>query len=630
MWSFSFVVPTLLILLIILLFFFSLPRLSIKRNRYFVEMIIAETVTIISDISSSYADNHYELFSVKILYLLNLLYFVAFFTRSFIMYKFTVGILGVTMGASKAVRFIIRIPYYFCVMMSVLSFFDDLVFYVDATGYHGGKLYNILYYCAFFYVLLSFLAISHFRKRLARRRERYSMFLYNAIIMAGIVIRLLLPRYLLMDTFVLMAVLVVYLAFENPEYYLELRSIVFNSRALREYLEEHTGREDCRCLGIVVRKYHEMRDIYGASRTDEALNMIGRYIVQLCSGKKVFYCRKGRFIVLGDGENNYGTICRDLMERFREAWKSRDMEIYLDVRFAIIELSDKVGSADVILNTMAKGLEEADRSDSEMPVMITEKDLVSTEREMSIKRCLENAIDEDGIELFLQPLVDAETGKVIGAEALSRLRDGNGELIAPGSFIGIAEKNGRINELGDQMFEKTCRFIKDNDIEKMGIKWLNVNLSPIQFMQKGLADRYAAVTKKYGIDPEMIHLEITEESLIDETFMNRQVKAFNDKGFKFVLDDYGTGYSNLARLKKCPFINVKLDISLVWDYCKQPDEILPMMIGAFKNMGFGITSEGVEDDGMAALMRKIGCDYLQGYYYSKPIPVDEFVERYSH
>ncbi|MCR5823125.1 MAG: EAL domain-containing protein [Lachnospiraceae bacterium] len=630
MWSFSFVVPTLLILLIILLFFFSLPRLSIKRNRYFVEMIIAETVTIISDISSSYADNHYELFSVKILYLLNLLYFVVFFTRSFIMYKFTVGILGVTMGASKAVRFIIRIPYYFCVMMSVLSFFDDLVFYVDATGYHGGKLYNILYYCAFFYVLLSFLAVSHFRKRLARRRERYSMLLYNAIIMAGIVIRLLLPRYLLMDTFVLMAVLVVYLAFENPEYYLELRSIVFNSRALREYLEEHTGREDCRCLGIVVRKYHEMRDIYGASRTDEALNMIGRYIVQLCSGKKVFYCRKGRFIVLGDGENNYGTICRDMMERFREAWKSRDMEIYLDVRFAIIELSDKVGSADVILNTMAKGLEEADRSDSEMPVMITEKDLVSTEREMSIKRCLENAIDEDGIELFLQPLVDAETGKVIGAEALSRLRDGNGELIAPGSFIGIAEKNGRINELGDQMFEKTCRFIKDNDIEKMGIKWLNVNLSPIQFMQKGLADRYAAVTKKYGIDPEMIHLEITEESLIDETFMNRQVKAFNDNGFKFVLDDYGTGYSNLARLKKCPFINVKLDISLVRDYCKQPDEILPMMIGAFKNMGFGITSEGVEDDEMAALMRKIGCDYLQGYYYSKPIPVDEFVERYSH
>ena len=163
----------------------------------------------------------------------------------------------------------------------------------------------------------------------------------------------------------------------------------------------------------------------------------------------------------------------------------------------------------------------------------------------------------------------------------------------------------------------------------MGVEWINVNLSPVQFLRKDLADRYAAIIEKYGINPDKIHLEITEESMIDDNFLKKQIQAFGDKGFKFVLDDYGTGYSNLSRLKKCPFINIKLDMSIVWDYFNEPDDILPTMIQAFKQMGFGITSEGVEDDEMAKVMKKIGCDYLQGYFYSKPVPLDEFVKMYS-
>ncbi len=110
--------------------------------------------------------------------------------------------------------------------------------------------------------------------------------------------------------------------------------------------------------------------------------------------------------------------------------------------------------------------------------------------------------------------------------------------------------------------------------------------------------------------------------------MNRQIQAMGGKGFMFVLDDYGTGYSNLTRLKKCPFINVKLDMSIVWDYYNDPDEILPNMIEAFKYMKSSITAEGIEDEKMAEVMEKIGCDYLQGYHFSKPLPIEEFVAKY--
>ncbi len=148
-------------------------------------------------------------------------------------------------------------------------------------------------------------------------------------------------------------------------------------------------------------------------------------------------------------------------------------------------------------------------------------------------------------------------------------------------------------------------------------------------MRSDLADRFSAIAQKYQVDPKLIHLEITEEAIIDEDFMIRQIRQMKEKGFEFVLDDYGTGYSNLARLKRCPFINVKLDMSLVWDYYQNPDEILPNMIQAFKHMKFGITSEGIEDEKMAEMMKNIGCDFLQGFYYSKPLPMDEFVEKYS-
>jgi EAL domain-containing protein (putative c-di-GMP-specific phosphodiesterase class I) len=127
----------------------------------------------------------------------------------------------------------------------------------------------------------------------------------------------------------------------------------------------------------------------------------------------------------------------------------------------------------------------------------------------------------------------------------------------------------------------------------------------------------------------MIRLEITEEAMADDNFLLSQMEAVREKGFDFVLDDYGTGYSNLTRLKGCPFINVKLDMSLVWAYCKQPDGILPSMIPAFHNMGFTITAEGIEDSEKAEKMISIGCDYLQGYAYSKPVPMEELLEKFK-
>ena len=633
MWNYSFEFPTLSILAIILAFYFSRPRLPVRRSIVFVYMIVIETLIIILDLMATAVDNDYASYSIPLIKVLNMLYFVAFFDRAYIMYLFSVSVLRDSLQNGRVIKKLIKLPLFAGVFLSVISVivgsadFPYVIFYINESGYHSGNLYCFLYICGFFYVLLAIIAVVMFGRTLGRRRERYGILLYNLLIFAALIIRLTLPKYLIMDTFILIAILIVFLAFGNPDFHLDLRGAAFNRLALSKYLEENAGKRKFTPFGVVIRNYHEMRYLYGSSQMEEGLVMIAKYLKRISPKGIVFYCRKGRFIIVDQSGKDHREKISAITETFDHPFKSHSAELYLSAGFATFDSISGDYSSEILLSTMLKALETIGGAEMEEPLNVTEENIKQTETERGIRQCIENALDNDGFELYLQPIVDAKTGRLMGAEALSRIRDLQGNIIPPVLFIPVAENSGRINRLGELVFDRTCSFIKENPLEKMGIEWINVNLSPLQFLCADLDERFSAITEKYGIDPNTVHLEITEEAMIDDLFLQKQIKAMGDKGFLFVLDDYGTGYSNLSRLKKCPFINVKLDMSLVRDYCSEPDDILPNMIRAFKNMGFSITAEGVEDENMVNTMKNTGCDLLQGYHYSKPVPASEFAQK---
>lgn len=635
MWSYSFEVPILMILCIILMFYFSRPRLPLRRNCVFLQMIMIETLTIILDLSATIADMNYKSYPIFLVNLLNMLYFSAFFVRAYVLYKFVISVLKIDIEKRMIIRRLIRVPMYLGLLMSFHSMVfvsktrGYFLYYVDAEGYHSGSRYYLLYAVGFFYIFMSFICSYMYRNSLGRRREKYSMVLYNFLIFTSLFVRFALPQYLIMDTIIFMSILVVYLAFINPEYFLDLKASAFNSVALSEHLEENLGHFKLVPFGMSINNYREMRDIYGFTQMEEGMALIGRYLKQLFPKGIVFYCRNGRFIILDLPTTDFDSKRKEIIERFKLPWKSSIAELYLTAGFVNYAMPEGTYATEILTTTMINALDEAGTTETDEPIVVVETDLQKTGKEKYIRQSIENAIDGDGFELYLQPIVDAVSGKITGAEALSRIKDGEGKIIPPGLFIPVAEANGRINKLGEIVFDRTCKFIADKGLESMGIEWINVNLSPSQFVRTDLAERYSDIAQKYGIDPGKVHLEITEGSMIDDNFLQKQIAAMGEKGFKFVLDDYGTGYSNLARLKKCPFINVKLDMSIVWDFCKEPDAILPNMIQAFKHMGFRITAEGIEDEGMVSAMTDIGCDLLQGYHYSKPISAEEFAEKYS-
>ncbi len=629
MWDYSFAVPSLLVLTIILLFYFSLPRLPIRMNGNFLNTLIVNSAVIFLDIVSSWADEHYTQHTVAVLYVLNALYFAFFFARAYVFFEYTANVFRLDPSKKLLQGALLRLPFIVAIVITLSSPWTGLVFSIREDGYHSGQLYNLVYYIFYLYLIFSFFVIFAYRRRVPRRRHRYSILLVNLLLVVGITARGMYPRLLLMDTFCLMAIIVLYLTFQNPEFYLELRGPIFNSTAFRDYIDENNGKLHHKALGIVVHNYHEMRDIYGGRQIDRGISLISNYLVENFQDYLIFYYRKGRFIILGDKDMPMEHAMGLIGSRFDQPWTADDLELYLEAEFVTVEMSDSVESADALLNAMILAMEKADKLDATEPIALDRLAIESNEKETTVKRLLEKVVDEDSAEVYLQPIVRATNGEIVGAEALSRIRDDSGNLIPPTVFIPIAERNGRINKLGEQVFEKTVRFVKENSLDKLGVSWINVNLSPIQFMRPDLDERYDAIIKKYDIDPRSIHLEITEESMEDDSFLRRQMQAMDAKNFKFVLDDYGTGYSNLTRLKKCPFINVKLDMSLVWDYISEPDEILPNMIQAFKHMKFTVTAEGIENEDMANIMRDIGCDFLQGYYFSKPLPMEEFIEKYS-
>lgn len=431
-----------------------------------------------------------------------------------------------------------------------------------------------------------------------------------------------------MNVFCLLAILVIYLSIQNPDLYITDRGPAFNTRAFTEWLEDPLHRKNRRILGFVIRNYNDERSMYGGAQMDQGLALMIHWLVKQFPDLLLFYLRGGNFCVAGVEEADWEGIRRKILERFRSPWQAEGTDLYLDVTYVEIGLSGNEAPPDRIVNMLIYALDEAGDSTDIEQTLMPEEMLKEFDRHIGIKRCLDQALDRNAAEVFLQPIVDSSTGQVIAAEALARIRDDQGELIPPGLFIPIAEKNGYINLLGEQVLRKVCAFIRDRNLQASGLRWINVNLSPIQCMHSRLPALFSGILQEYGVPAPMIHLEITEESIVNYAKQERQIEELLRCGFQISLDDYGSGFSNLHQVKKYAFSNIKLDMSIVWDYARDRDALLPALVKAFRQMGFSVTAEGIETPEMAEAMTEIGCNYLQGYYYSKPVPMDEFAAKY--
>jgi diguanylate cyclase (GGDEF)-like protein len=248
---------------------------------------------------------------------------------------------------------------------------------------------------------------------------------------------------------------------------------------------------------------------------------------------------------------------------------------------------------------------------------------------LALDRELRHAVDDGQFVLHYQPQLDLRANRVVGAEALIRWRHPTRGLVAPGPFISFAEETGLIERIGEGVLATACAQFMAWRANGLPIDHVSVNVSPRQFHRRDFADRVAQVVLDAGLPRGALRLEITESVLIDESgAVEATLARLAELGIPLELDDFGTGYSSLAYLQRLPVATIKLDRTFIRDIAVSDNAraLVRAAIAMVHALQKEIVAEGVETEAQLALLRRWGCDAIQGYYLSTPVPAEQFTE----
>ena len=250
-----------------------------------------------------------------------------------------------------------------------------------------------------------------------------------------------------------------------------------------------------------------------------------------------------------------------------------------------------------------------------------------------IKAYVETAIEEDEFVVYLQPKFDIKKESIKGAEALIRWNYKNKEFLPPYRFIPFFEKDGSIAKIDDIVLTKVCAALAKWKQEGKPLYPISVNLSRSRMDDEKLIEKLVSIVDHYGVDHKLIDFELTESATYDNMeHMISVLEELRKNGFKISMDDFGTGYSSLSLLTRMPIDTLKIDksfVDTVTEHERKEDIIvLRHIITLAKELGFVCLAEGAESKNQVDRLRDLGCEIIQGYYYSKPIPISEYDEKY--
>ena len=405
-----------------------------------------------------------------------------------------------------------------------------------------------------------------------------------------------------------------------------LYTIEFFYQKVRECLEENPDKEyTILCSNFENFKWYN--DTFGREAGDRIL-IEGARIFQDRAGEDAICCRYGadRFLCLLDSERE--RTGRQHFISGKPGKRSEQME-HITVKLGVYEIVDRTISVEQMCD---RALWVVDRVKGMYNQNIAVYDDIYREellREKSITDIMMEALEERQFVVVLQPKYCLRDHKMVGAEALVRWIHPEWGFISPGEFIPLFEKNGFIPCLDQFVWETVCAKLKEWKEKGYPMFPISVNVSRADIFQSHLSDVFRSLSKKFDIDPKYLHLEITESAYTEHSDqIISTLKDLREFGFPIEMDDFGTGYSSLNMLSQLTLDILKLDMQFIQNEMKKSLEksILNDIISMAHRMNLTVVAEGVETQEQMKRLQALQCDYAQGYYFSKPISIDEFEE----
>ncbi|MCK5871535.1 MAG: EAL domain-containing protein, partial [Methylococcales bacterium] len=327
-------------------------------------------------------------------------------------------------------------------------------------------------------------------------------------------------------------------------------------------------------------------------------------------------------------ESTAALLAQEIIDDFNTPFLIQNQEIVISLSIGITLCPFKSHESNDLLKDAQTAMHRAKTSGGNSYQFYSLEMTDKIKNQLILENHLRQALEEQEFLLYYQPKVSPKTGKIAGAEALIRWQHPDGELIPPLEFISILEETGLIIPVGEWALEALCK--QYTSWQKMGFGdlSLSLNLSLKQFTDQNLFSKIKTILEKFTQNNDFLELEITESLLMsDVKGATQTLQQLHTLGIKLSIDDFGTGYSSLSYLKHLPVDTLKIDRSFVWGLPDNSKDaaIVDVIITLARSLDLEIVAEGIETKGQLDFLAKKGCDYVQGYYYSKPVPSDEFI-----
>ena len=398
--------------------------------------------------------------------------------------------------------------------------------------------------------------------------------------------------------------------------------------------EADIKRCDVALLMIDLDKFKQINDTLGHACGDQLLRGVAERLNTLVEGTGLVARLSGDEFAIVISGSNVVERAKSLSQRTSLAFSQTDFSIgarqlRVNVSIGVAVYPRDCDTAEELLGNADLALYQAKAVGRGGYAFFERGIRDELESRMSLEADLSQAVDRAEFELFYQPQVNLEDGKLVGAEALIRWRRPNG-LVLPDDFIPVVNASSISDGIALWVMETACRqgYLwqqKGHDIR------LSINLSPSQFQLGDLAATVGSILRNTGFSPSLLELEVTESILLEDDERALEIfRRIQDLGVRIAFDDFGTGYAGLTYLKKFPLDRLKIDKSFVCKLTANSDDmaIVGATISLGKQLGLSVVAEGIEDRATANLLRSRGCDEGQGFYFGRPMPAVEFEQRF--
>ncbi len=619
----------LIIIAILLLFYNRQPTMGMGSERKFKNTLYVILVCVLLDILSCYFIVNSSRYSTQAVIAVCKMYLVSLECVAVSALGYTVAdtfeILGTKhekiLGLCYQGFFLIGVVI--TCLLHIEYYYDGHVLYTYGPATKATYLFVTIY-------ILSLIASTALLKEYLKPKKISALFIWMGIWVLAAVIQYLKPNLLIVSFASCIGALIMYFELENPQGFISRKTGHFSSAVIKEYLEY---------LYLTKQHFSLMMISFKTNADSAEENKLLRKTIEMLSeflftvdNVKVFDTAEGYFL-LTFPDTDFIESTKFKISTFINSVESNsnlsDAVTLLNPYYTIVPDGNIADSPDEMMLLLANFIPSEHNLLVGNETVVNEEIMETVRRQRSIERLVIDAMERHRIEVHYQPIYNIATKTFTSAEALVRIQMDDGSYLQPSEFIPIVELTGRIVPLSDEIYKKTLSFIKSYHIERIGVEHIELNLSVKQGESPVFTSKFLQLLTNYQIDPSLINLEITEtSSLRSKENLYNNMRKLEDHGLSFSLDDFGSGSSNLNYIVDMPVNTVKLAKLLSEEYFEntKAQVIVKAVIEMAHSMGIKIIAQGIETAEEFETMKELGADYIQGFYFSKPLPEREFLK----